>query len=508
MPSHAAAPEKAPVIFVSHGAPTLAIEPGLIGPRLTALGAQLQGIKAVLVVSPHWQTKGVRVMQTGQPETVYDFGGFPKSLYSLKYPAPGQPELAGVAARLLEQAGYDVTLDSRQGFDHGAWVPLLFLLPQATVPVFQVSMPHDLTTQQALELGRALAPMRAQGVLILASGSLTHNLYEFRQHTTEPASYVNEFVAWVNAAVSANAVNAVARYRTEAPHAERAHPTEEHFLPLLVALGAQGEGDAVQPIEGGIRHGVLSMDAFVWGLADAPAAGVSQGPATDSVAAPIPFTAGALQHDAATGLSYRVRQSAPSAPTKCLFLLHGVGGNETNLVDFADSVDPQTLVVFVQGPLQLGAQQFAWFRVAFTANGPSIVPEEAESSRIRLIALVQKIQKQHAVSAANTVIAGFSQGGIMSASVALSAPDTVGRFAILSGRILPELAPHIAEKAALQSLTAFIGHGEFDSKLPVIWAQRSDQWLNELGVVHTLKLYPIDHGISADMQSDFLDWLG
>jgi 4,5-DOPA dioxygenase extradiol len=481
MSSHACTPEKAPVIFVSHGAPTLAIEPGLIGPRLNALGARLLDIKAVLVVSPHWQTRGVHVMETENPETVYDFGGFPSSLYSLKYPAPGQPQLARMTAQLLEQAGYSVTLDRHQGFDHGAWVPLRFLLPQATIPVFQVSMPHDMTAQQAVEFGRALAPMREQGVLILASGSLTHNLHEFRQHATEPASYAEEFAAWMKAAVSANAVNAVAQYRTEAPHAERAHPTEEHFLPLLVALGAQGEGDQVQTIEGGIRHGVLSMDAFAWGLPDAPAA-----PA---------------------GLSYQVRQPAPFAPTKCLFLLHGVGGNETNLMDFAESVDPHTLVVFVQGPLQLGAGQFAWFRVAFTANGPSIVPEEAESSRLSLIALVQKIQKQHAVSAEKTVIAGFSQGGIMSASVALSAPDIVGRFAILSGRILPELAPHIAEKSALQNLDAFVGHGEFDSKLPVFWAQRSDQWLNELGVAHTLKLYPIDHGISPAMQADFMNWL-
>lgn len=259
-------PAKAPVFFISHGAPTFAIEPGLLGPRLTALGQQLQGIKAVLVVSPHWQTRDVRVMTTEKPETVYDFGGFPSILYTLEYPAKGQPQLAQKAVDLLQAAGLQTGTSSGQGLDHGAWVPLLHLLPDAQIPVFQVSMPLDLNTRSAVELGRILAPLRAQGVMIMASGSMTHNLYEFRQRATTPEPYAVEFANWVNTAVLANSVKAVTQYRTEAPHAERAHPSEEHFLPLLVALGAQGEGDAVQAIDGGVTHGVLSMDSFVWGL--------------------------------------------------------------------------------------------------------------------------------------------------------------------------------------------------------------------------------------------------
>ena len=257
---------KTPVFFISHGAPTFAIEPGQLGPQLQALGKELSGLKAVLVVSPHWQTRGVKVMGTPQPETVHDFGGFPASLYTLTYPAAGQPELAREAARLLTAAGFATELDESRGLDHGAWVPLMHLLPDAGVPVFQVSMPANLTTEQAVQMGQALAPLREQGVLILASGSMTHNLYELHPPDSQPVAYAKEFASWVKSAVLANARQPLIHYRAEAPHAERAHPTQEHFLPLLVAIGAQTEADQVQAIEGGIDYGVLSMDSYVWGM--------------------------------------------------------------------------------------------------------------------------------------------------------------------------------------------------------------------------------------------------
>jgi len=257
--------EFAPVFFISHGSPTFALEPGSLGPALGQLGQQLSQAKAVLVVSPHWQTRNVQVMNTEQPDTVHDFGGFPPALYQLHYPAHGQPSLAAEAARLLEDAGLAVSLDAHRGLDHGAWVPLMHLLPNAGVPVFQVSMPHTLTTAQALRLGQALAPLRAQGVVIMASGSMTHNLFEFRQSATRPEPYVQEFAAWVRSAVQTNATDSLLQYRELAPHAERAHPSEEHFLPLLVAYGARGD-DAAQVIDDSIEHGMLSMESYVWGM--------------------------------------------------------------------------------------------------------------------------------------------------------------------------------------------------------------------------------------------------
>jgi 4,5-DOPA dioxygenase extradiol len=187
-------------------------------------------------------------------------------LYRLQYPATGHPDLAREAAALLVGSGFATQLDELRGLDHGAWVPLMHLLPQANLPVFQVSMPFNLSTSQALQMGRALAPLRKLGVLIVASGSMTHNLYEVRQPASAPLAYAQEFATWIKTAVLANAVSSLVDYRSEAPHAERAHPTQEHFLPLLVALGVKGDGDAVQFLDGGITHGVLSMDSYAWGM--------------------------------------------------------------------------------------------------------------------------------------------------------------------------------------------------------------------------------------------------
>lgn len=216
---------------------------------------------------------------------------------------------------------------------------------------------------------------------------------------------------------------------------------------------------------------------------------------------------GPLQQSTAFELAFRLRMPQPANPKACVVLLHGVGGSEMNLADLASAIAPDTLVVLPRAPLQFAPGQFGWFRVAFTASGPSIVETEAEHSRQALIRFVEQLQLAYGIAPQNTVIAGFSQGGILSASVALSAPERVAAFAVLSGRILPELAPHLADKEHLVSLRGFIGHGEYDSKLPVMWAQRADQLLSELGVAHLTRVYPIDHGINAAMQSDFLEWL-
>jgi phospholipase/carboxylesterase len=214
-----------------------------------------------------------------------------------------------------------------------------------------------------------------------------------------------------------------------------------------------------------------------------------------------------LQQSQAFSLAFRLRQPTSTMPKRCVILLHGVGGNETNLADLAATLDPDTLVVFARGPLTLGPGQFAWFPVRFSATGPSIDQEQAENSRKQLIAFVQQIQLHHGIAPRNTVIAGFSQGGIMSASLALSAPELVAGFGLLSGRILPELEPAIAAGERLGQLQGFIGHGEHDSKLAVSWAHKADQWLSQLGVSHSLHLYPIDHTISMAMRDDFIDWV-
>jgi 4,5-DOPA dioxygenase extradiol len=258
--------ETAPVLFVSHGAPTFALEPGVLGPKLADIGAHVGEAKAILVISPHWQTRGVSVMTTAIPETIHDFGGFPQPLYDIRYETAGHPQVAEQAARALSDAGFGVYLDDRRGLDHGAWVPLRYLSPTGWIPVFQVSMPFTLDAAGALRLGSALAPLREEGVLILGSGSLTHNLREFRQDSNLEAPYAGEFVRWVRDALASRDDRLLLAYRRQAPHAERAHPTEEHFLPLLAAFGASSEDDIMTVIDGGITHGALSMESYGWGL--------------------------------------------------------------------------------------------------------------------------------------------------------------------------------------------------------------------------------------------------
>lgn len=218
------------------------------------------------------------------------------------------------------------------------------------------------------------------------------------------------------------------------------------------------------------------------------------------------MTMGKLMRDAATGLAWRVAEPAPTAPTSLLILLHGVGGNEAQLADLARTAGPDVLVLLPQGRLAFGPGQFGWFRVAFTPTGPQITPEEAEASRIALTQWIGTLQRQHGVAPSRTVVAGFSQGGIMSASVALTAPESVAGFGVLAGRILPELEAAVAPVERLRALRGFIGHGIHDSKLPVTWAERADAWLTQLGVPHTTRLYPVDHTLSADMRADFEAW--
>lgn len=211
----------------------------------------------------------------------------------------------------------------------------------------------------------------------------------------------------------------------------------------------------------------------------------------------------ALQQDAP--LPYRALATA-SAPSRLLLLLHGVGGNEKNLVALGQAFADDALVVFPRAPLTLAAGQYAWFPVRFEADGPRIDLAQALRSTQALQALIAHLQARHAIAAARTVVAGFSQGGIMSANVALVAPDAVAGFGVLSGRILPEIEPLAGPATALQALDALVVHGTQDSKLPVAWAERAGTLLARLGVPHRLALHAAGHELSAGMQRDFLDW--
>ncbi|KZC18735.1 MULTISPECIES: alpha/beta hydrolase [Rhodanobacter] len=214
-----------------------------------------------------------------------------------------------------------------------------------------------------------------------------------------------------------------------------------------------------------------------------------------------------LSVDPAFALAFRTLQPLPARPTSLLVLLHGVGGNEGNLAALGAEAGGDTLVVLPRGPIALGPQAFGWFRVAFSSSGPQIVASEADASRRTLIDFIGQLQQAHGIDAAHTVVAGFSQGGILSASVALTAPERVAAFAVLAGRILPELEAQLADAPRLSTLRGYIAHGTHDDKLPVGWAQRASDWLTRLGVAHETKRYPAGHELGAAMRADFLAWL-
>jgi len=255
-----------PALFVSHGAPLFAVDAGETGPALTrwgqALRAQFPGLRGVVVMSPHWMARGVRVMTGAQPATWHDFGGFPPALYALQYPAPGAPALAQEVLALLQAAGMAAQGDAERPFDHGAWVPLMHLFPQADLPVVQVALPVGAGPQDVYALGAALRSLRSQGVLVVGSGSMTHNLAEFFGGAREPAPYVLAFSRWIEAALGRGDLPALLAYREQAPHAERAHPTDDHVLPLFFALGAAGDDLNARYLSREVMYGMLAMDAF------------------------------------------------------------------------------------------------------------------------------------------------------------------------------------------------------------------------------------------------------
>lgn len=254
--------DRFPAVFVSHGAPTLALDRGDKTYRfLDGLGSQLGKPESVLVVSAHWEEASPSVSIAEKPETIHDFHGFPDALYEIAYSAPGAPEMAGRVSELLAGAGIPTRIDSKRGLDHGAWVPLSLMYPDADVPVTQLSVQTALGGGHHLAMGEALRPLRDEGVLILGSGGLTHNLGEldWSGATSTMPLWAAQFQEWIVKAIDENRKIDMAHYRSLAPHASRNHPSEEHFLPLLVALGA---GDNGSRIHTDVCFGTLAMDAF------------------------------------------------------------------------------------------------------------------------------------------------------------------------------------------------------------------------------------------------------
>lgn len=241
-----------------------AIEPGGAGPAWEALAASLPRPQAILMASAHWETQWPMLTGGERLGTIHDFAGFPHALYEARYDAMGSPALAARAAALIKGAGIDASVNACRGIDHGAWVPLRWLYPAADVPVVQLSVQADLGAAHHLRVGEALAPLREEGVLVIGSGHVTHNLRDWAQHRgdPQPAAYAVAFADWLEDRLVRGEREALLGWRELAPFATRAHPTEEHFLPLFVALGAAGAGARATRFHRAIEAAVLSMDAY------------------------------------------------------------------------------------------------------------------------------------------------------------------------------------------------------------------------------------------------------
>lgn len=264
-----------PSMFLSHGAPTLALEDVPARSFLRAAASLLpQRPAAILVASAHWGTRTPVVNAMLRNTTIHDFGRmFPPALFEMRYDAPGAPALAERVADLLAAAGLASRTDDRRGLDHGAWIPLSQMYPEADIPVLQVSIQPHLGPAHHLDLGRALAPLRKEGVLIIGSGSFTHDLSEFRGHGPNDAApdWVNSFADWFDAALTQGHTDELIDYRRRAPFATKNHPTEEHLLPLYVALGAAGENARAERLHASSTYSVLRMDVYAFRAASDPA---------------------------------------------------------------------------------------------------------------------------------------------------------------------------------------------------------------------------------------------
>jgi 4,5-DOPA dioxygenase extradiol len=249
-----------PAVFVSHGAPTLPFDDSPARDFLRGLGRSLPRPKSILMVSAHWETAEPTLTAAPHPATIHDFRGFPQPLYDLRYDAPGDPDMAARIADDLDRAGFPAVLDGRRGRDHGAWVPLLLMYPDADIPVVQLSIQPRRGPAHHLALGRALAAVRDE-VLILASGGLVHNLTALDWSGGAEPEWSARYSAWMDGALAERRDDDLIHYRTRAPEADRAHPTEDHILPLFVAYGA---GTATRRLHASASFGSLRMDAYAF----------------------------------------------------------------------------------------------------------------------------------------------------------------------------------------------------------------------------------------------------
>jgi len=279
---------KMPALFISHGSPLMALTDSAAQRFLKDLGTRLPRPQAIVAVSAHHDAPSTEVTGAARPDTIHDFGGFPAELYRIRYGAPGEPTLARQIVERLTAEALPARVEPRRGLDHGAWIPLYLMYPQADVPVVQVSIDSARPPAHHFALGRALRPLREAGALLIGSGGATHNLGLYfragdRHDGSAPPEWVEAFNEWTAGAVEARRFDELLRYRERAPYAAQNHPTPEHYLPLFATLGAAYDDEPGVRIHASYDRGLLSLDAYAFGFAAAAAQPLRERASTTSV---------------------------------------------------------------------------------------------------------------------------------------------------------------------------------------------------------------------------------
>lgn len=252
-----------PIVFFGHGSPMIALEKNAVTKTWNDMAARIGKPKAILCISAHWQTRGTAVTAMAEPRTIHDFGAFPQALFDMQYPAPGDPELAARVQELL--APMPVKLDANWGLDHGTWSVLVHAYPEADIPVIQLGMDVGKSTAEHWEVGRMLRPLRDEGVLIMGTGNIVHNLpaMDWGNPAATPYPWAEQFNSTMCEAIASDTPQTVIDYETMGDAARLSVPSSDHFLPLLYVLGARHEGEKADFAPHFIQHKSLSMTSVL-----------------------------------------------------------------------------------------------------------------------------------------------------------------------------------------------------------------------------------------------------
>lgn len=258
-------PQIMPIAFLGHGSPENALNSNAWTKSLEQIGKKYPAPKNILIISAHWTTNQLKITSSPEPELIYDFFGFPRPLYSFKYPCQGSVEFAHHVAQLVNPF-QSTTLDSTRGFDHGVWTCLCHLYPKGEIPVVQLSLNMKMTAKELIQLGETLKPLRKQGVFIIGSGNIVHNLRELNSITADPFEWAKKFDHYVKEALMTKNHNNLVEFSSEMKSIfEQSHPSPDHYWPLLICAGASNANDKVQfPFEG-FQYGSISMRNVLWG---------------------------------------------------------------------------------------------------------------------------------------------------------------------------------------------------------------------------------------------------